>query len=46
MPDLRLGQSRAMEARQDRNVEPDCAAVDWMGDFPSARLAMKDKPFQ
>jgi hypothetical protein len=26
--------------------ETDFAAVDWLGEFPPAHLAMKDKPFQ
>jgi hypothetical protein len=26
--------------------EPNCAALDWLGIFPPAHLAMKDKPFQ
>jgi hypothetical protein len=34
--------------RRDRaeNPRPNCAAVDWLGNFPPAHLAMKDKPFQ
>ena len=34
--------------RRDKasNSVPNCAAVDWLGNFPPAHLAMKDKPFQ
>jgi len=29
-----------------KKLNPNCAAVDWLGIFPPADLAMKDKPFQ
>jgi hypothetical protein len=36
-----------MEAQQKpKKLEPNCAAVDWLGMIPPAHLAMKDKPLR
>jgi hypothetical protein len=41
-----LALSHDGDATRPRTPEPNCAAVDWLGNFPPAHLAMKDKPFQ
>jgi len=42
----RSGHTALWRRNEATRLKPDCAAVDWLGIFPPAHLAMKDKPFQ